>query len=94
MLFTRQLWNMLELARVITQGALRRNESRGGHFKPDFPERDDENWLKTTKASWTADGPSFSYDPVDTSLIQPRARRYDVDNTKKSDAGQAAKEAK
>ena len=93
-MFTRQLWNMLELARVITQGALRRNESRGGHFKPDFPERDDENWLKTTKAAWTPDGPSFSYDPVDTSLIQPRARRYDVDNTKKPAAGQPAKEAK
>ena len=74
-MFTRQLWNMLELARVITQGALRRNESRGGHFKTDFPERDDENWLKTTKAAWTPDGPSFRYDPVDTSLIQPRARR-------------------
>ena len=93
-MFTRQLWNMLELARVITQGALRRNESRGGHFKPDFPERDDENWLKTTKAAWTPDGPSFSYDEVDTSLIQPRARRYDVDNTKKPAAGQPAKEAK
>ena len=93
-MFTRQLWNMLELARVITQGALRRNESRGGHFKPDFPERDDENWLKTTKAAWTPDGPSFSYDPVDTSLIQPRARRYDVDNTKKPAADPAAKEAK
>lgn len=93
-MFTRQLWNMLELARVITQGALRRNESRGGHFKPDFPERDDENWLKTTKAAWTPDGPSFSYDEVDTSLIQPRARRYDVDNTKKPAADPAAKEAK
>ena len=93
-MFTRQLWNMLELARVITQGALRRNESRGGHFKPDFPERDDENWLKTTQAAWTPDGPSFSYDEVDTSLIQPRARRYDVDNTKKPAAGQPAKEAK
>ena len=93
-MFTRQLWNMLELSRVITQGALRRNESRGGHFKPDFPERDDENWLKTTKAAWTPDGPSFSYDEVDTSLIQPRARRYDVDNTKKPAAGQPAKEAK
>ena len=93
-MFTRQLWNMLELSRVITQGALRRNESRGGHFKPEFPERDDENWLKTTKATWSPDGPQFSYDEVDTSLIQPRARRYDVDNTKKTDAGQAAKGAK
>jgi succinate dehydrogenase / fumarate reductase flavoprotein subunit len=46
--FARQAYNMLQLARVITQGALRRDESRGAHFKPDFPKRDDENWLKTT----------------------------------------------
>src|SRR5690625_3617020 len=40
--FTRQLWNMLELARVITIGAYNRNESRGAHFKPEFPDRNDE----------------------------------------------------
>lgn len=78
-MFTRQLHHMLKLSRVITQGALRRNESRGSHFKPEFPERDDENWLKTTKAAYSADGPVFSYEPVDTSLLAPRARRYDVD---------------
>ncbi|CAA7601860.1 succinate dehydrogenase (ubiquinone) [Acididesulfobacillus acetoxydans] len=77
--FTRQLWNMMELARVITLGALRRNESRGAHYKPDYPERDDANWLKTTLATWTPKGPEFSYEPVDVSLIPPRARHYDVD---------------
>jgi succinate dehydrogenase flavoprotein subunit len=76
--FVKQLWNMLELARVITLGALRRDESRGAHYKPDFPERDDKNWLKTTKARWTSDGPEFSYDPADVSLIPPRPRKYDV----------------
>lgn len=76
--FTRQLWNMLELARVITIGALNRNESRGAHYKPEFPDRDDENFLKTTKASWTANGPTFEYEDVDVSLIKPRPRRYDV----------------
>ncbi|HZK17905.1 MAG TPA: succinate dehydrogenase flavoprotein subunit [Clostridia bacterium] len=76
--FTRQLWNMLQLARVITIGALNRNESRGSHYKPDFPDRDDENWLKTTMARYTPDGPEFSYEAVDTSLIKPRPRRYDV----------------
>ena len=44
--FTRQLQNMLQLARVITIGALNRDESRGAHFKPDFPERDDEKFMK------------------------------------------------
>jgi succinate dehydrogenase / fumarate reductase flavoprotein subunit len=76
--FVKQLWNMLELSRVITLGALRRNESRGAHYKPDFPQRDDAEWLKTTKARWTSDGPEFSYDPVDISLIPPRPRKYDV----------------
>ena len=76
--FVKQLWNMLELARVLTLGALRRDESRGAHYKPDFPQRDDAAWLKTTKARWTSDGPELSYDPVDTSLIPPRPRKYDV----------------
>ncbi|MBO8169943.1 MAG: succinate dehydrogenase flavoprotein subunit [Thermoanaerobacteraceae bacterium] len=78
-MFTKQLWNMLQLARVITLGALNRNESRGAHYKPEFPERDDENWLKTTKAKYTPDGPVFEYEEVDTSLIKPRPRKYDVD---------------
>jgi succinate dehydrogenase / fumarate reductase flavoprotein subunit len=72
----RQLWNMLELARVITLGALNRNESRGAHYKPEFPERNDEEWLKTTIAEWSAEGPVFSYVSVDTSLIPPRKRDY------------------
>ncbi len=76
--FTRQLWNMLQLARVITRSALSRNESRGAHYKPEFPERDDETWLKTTLAAYTPDGPVLSYKPVDITHIKPRARRYDV----------------
>ena len=76
--FTRQLYNMLQLARVIAQGAMNRNESRGAHYKPDFPERDDQNWLKTTKAYFApdADEPRFEFEAVDTSLIQPRVRKY------------------
>ncbi len=78
--FARQLYNMLQLARVIVQGAALRNESRGSHYKPDFPERDDKNFLKTTKASFApdADEPRFEFEAVDTSLIPPRPRRYDV----------------
>ena len=78
--FTRQLYNMLQLARVIAQGAAMRNESRGAHYKPDFPERDDANWLKTTKAYFAADAdePRFEFEPVDISLIKPRPRRYDA----------------
>jgi succinate dehydrogenase / fumarate reductase flavoprotein subunit len=78
--FTRQLYNMLQLSRVIAQGARMRDESRGAHYKPDFPERDDKNFLKTTKAYFApdADEPKFEFEPVDTSLIPPRARKYDA----------------
>ncbi len=76
-LFVNQLWNMFELARVITVGALRRDESRGAHYKPEFPQRNDEEWLKTTIATWTEQGPELSYEPVDTSLVKPVARHYD-----------------
>jgi succinate dehydrogenase / fumarate reductase flavoprotein subunit len=72
----RHLANMLELARVITLGALNRNESRGAHYKPEFPDRDDENFLKTTIAEYSGEGPVFSYEPVDISLIKPRKRDY------------------
>ncbi|RMF76781.1 MAG: succinate dehydrogenase flavoprotein subunit [Acidobacteria bacterium] len=75
--FINQLWNMLELARVMTLGALARDESRGAHYKPEFPERNDEEWLKTTIAEWTPDGPKLSYEEVDTSLVKPVARKYD-----------------
>jgi succinate dehydrogenase / fumarate reductase flavoprotein subunit len=72
----RQLKNMLDLARVITLGALNRNESRGAHYKPDFPERDDENFLKTTIAEYSGEGPVLSYEAVDVSLVRPRKRDY------------------
>jgi succinate dehydrogenase / fumarate reductase, flavoprotein subunit len=76
--FTRELENMLLLARVITLGALARNESRGAHYKPDFPDRDDANWLKTTRAKWSNGEIHLTYDPVDISLIPPRVRKYDA----------------
>lgn len=80
--FTRQLWNMLELAEAMTLGALMRDESRGAHYKPDFPERDDDKFLKTTKATYTPEGPKISYEDVDTSLIAPRKRDYTTDKKK------------
>ncbi|MEO8436368.1 MAG: succinate dehydrogenase flavoprotein subunit [Pyrinomonadaceae bacterium] len=72
----RHLQNMLELARVITLGALNRNESRGAHYKPEFPNRDDETFLKTTIAEHSGEGPVLSYEAVDVSLIKPRKRDY------------------
>jgi succinate dehydrogenase / fumarate reductase flavoprotein subunit len=78
--FARQLYNMLQLSRTVVQGAILRDESRGAHYKPDFPDRNDEKFLKTTKASFTgaADGPRFEYEEVDTQYIKPRPRSYDA----------------
>ncbi|MGB8510142.1 MAG: succinate dehydrogenase flavoprotein subunit [Pyrinomonadaceae bacterium] len=72
----RQLKNMLALARVITLGALNRDESRGAHYKPDFPKRNDEKFLKTTIAEYSGEGPVLSYEEVDVSLLEPRVRDY------------------
>ena len=48
------------------------------YYKPEFPDRDDQNWLKTTKAYFApdADEPRFDFEAVDTSLLQPRVRKY------------------
>ena len=72
----RQLKNMLELARVITLGALNRDESRGAHYKPDFPERNDDKFLRTTIAEYSGEGPVISFEAVETGLIVPRKRDY------------------
>jgi len=80
--FTRQLWNMLELSEAMTLGALLRNESRGAHYKPDFAERDDDHFMKSTIAKWTKEGPEISYEDIDVSLITPRKRDYSTDKKK------------
>lgn len=65
--FANQFRAMLDLAYVITYCALLRNEFRGAHYKPEFPDRDDENWLKTTLAKYNSDKnePIVTYKPID-----------------------------
>jgi succinate dehydrogenase / fumarate reductase flavoprotein subunit len=81
LMYVRQLWNMLVIARVMVRGALLRDESRGAHYKPDFPKRDDARFLKTTIARHDAatNEPKITYEAVDTSLIPPRERKYDTE---------------
>jgi len=76
--FAHQFKAMLELALIITKGALLRNEFRGAHFKSEFPERDDKNWLKTTIATYdeSKDEPVISYEPVDLRHLDPVLRDY------------------
>ncbi|RLG38055.1 MAG: succinate dehydrogenase/fumarate reductase flavoprotein subunit, partial [Thermoproteota archaeon] len=66
----------LDVALVVAEGALRRTESRGGHYRTDYPKRDDENWLKHTLAFYTPDGPKFDYKPVVITKWQPTERKY------------------
>ncbi len=76
--FTEQmeLGFLLELCEVIAKGALRRTESRGAHYRTDYPTRDDTNWLAHTLARWTPDGPEFSNGPVTITRYPPAARSY------------------
>jgi succinate dehydrogenase / fumarate reductase flavoprotein subunit len=76
--FTRSIIQMIEQSKAIVGGAIVRDESRGAHFKMDTPQRDDEHWLKTTLATWTQQGPTFEFEPVDVSYIAPRARKYRI----------------
>ena len=75
-IFANQFRYMLELAIVITKSALARDESRGAHFKREYPNRDDEHWLKTTIASYNKDEPDLTYRPIDKPYLEPAARSY------------------
>jgi len=66
----------LDLAEVIIASALARRESRGAHYRLDYPKRDDTKWLKHTLAVRTAEGPKLSYKPVTITRWQPEERGY------------------
>ena len=85
--FSRAVHDMIALSEAILKGALKRDESRGAHFKPEFPERDDKNYLYTTLASFDAEKNEavIREGPVDVSLVPPRARTYGAVDTKKSE---------
>ncbi|MGQ9687731.1 MAG: fumarate reductase flavoprotein subunit [Desulfobaccales bacterium] len=73
-----RLPGMLRLALCIAYGALRRTESRGSHYREDYPHRDDDNWLKRTLAYWPAgaDLPRLEYEPVKITELPPGDRGY------------------
>jgi succinate dehydrogenase / fumarate reductase flavoprotein subunit len=68
--------NLTALAEIIVSGALARTESRGGHSRRDFPQRDDIKWLKHTLAYYTPKGPRLDYIPVTITMWQPVERKY------------------
>lgn len=74
---TIEMDHMLELTQVVAAGALARQESRGGHSRRDYPQRDDQSWLKHTLAYRQEDGtPALRYKPVEIVKYEPQERKY------------------
>jgi succinate dehydrogenase / fumarate reductase flavoprotein subunit len=71
-----ELESLLGLAEAILVSAQARQESRGAHYREDFPERDDQHWLKHTLIQRTDAGPRISFKPVTITRFQPKARTY------------------
>ena len=79
--FALRLKGMLRLSMTVAKGALARTESRGAHFRTDFPLRNDRDWLNRTLVRWAADetDPSFSYEPTGLIDLPPGYRGYGAD---------------
>ena len=67
---------MLDIAEAICMGALARRESRGSHYRIDYPARDDANWLKHTLVTFAPEGPRVDYKPVTITMYKPERREY------------------
>jgi len=76
--FSRALGDMLVYADVILEASMMRKESRGSHYRPDYPERIDDPYLATTVATFNKDDGShhLELEPVPQPLVEPRARTY------------------
>ena len=81
-----RLPGMLRLALTIAYGALQRTESRGSHYREDYPRRDDANWLKRTLATWEpgADLPTLGYESVRITELPPGERGYGEAQTRQA----------
>ncbi|NND46533.1 MAG: fumarate reductase flavoprotein subunit [Woeseiaceae bacterium] len=79
--FALRLKGMLRLAMTVAMGAQARTESRGAHFRSDFPLRNDEEWLNRTLVRWALheSDPSFSYEPTGLIDLPPGHRGYGSD---------------
>mgnify|MGYP000560091984 CR=1 FL=1 len=72
-----ELGNLLDLAEIVVEGALVRQESRGSHYREDFPQRNDKDWLVHTVATRGRDErPVLHFEPVKITQFQPEARTY------------------
>ncbi|MFQ5354496.1 MAG: FAD-binding protein, partial [Thermodesulfobacteriota bacterium] len=71
-----ELGHMIEISGAILLGALKRTESRGAHFRTDYPDRDDENWLKHTMVSMKNGAYELRHSDVTITIFKPEARKY------------------
>jgi succinate dehydrogenase / fumarate reductase flavoprotein subunit len=71
-----EIENLIDLAEALVTAGLARQESRGGHARTDFPNRDDDNWLKHTLVRYSPEGPKLSYKPVTITKWKPVERKY------------------
>jgi succinate dehydrogenase / fumarate reductase, flavoprotein subunit len=71
-----ELSNLFVVAQLILASALNRQESRGAHFREDYPQRDDGNFLKHTLAYYSPAGIDLQYKPVAITMFEPQERKY------------------
>ena len=64
---------MLALAEVMLMGGIERKESRGSHYRTDYPDRVDDPFLASTVAKWNEGSPSIEFEPVQLGIVEPRA---------------------
>jgi len=76
LLFAIELGYMIDCAEMTAVSAVERKESRGAHYRVDYPERDDANWLKHIACTYSPAGPQLSYMPVTITRWQPQERKY------------------
>jgi succinate dehydrogenase / fumarate reductase flavoprotein subunit len=76
LLEAREVGYLLDCAEATVAAALARTESRGGHYREDFPERDDGQWLQHSLAYRAEGGPNLRYKPVTITRFQPKPRTY------------------
>ena len=74
--FARAVPDMLALAEVMLMGGIERKESRGSHYRTDYPDRVDDPFLASTVANWNGGKPSIEFEPVQLGIVEPRARTY------------------
>lgn len=71
-----ELRNIMIVGKIILTSALNRQESRGAHFREDYPERDDAQFLQHTMAYYSPAGIDLNYLPVTLAMFEPRERKY------------------